>query len=1798
MNKYLSMLIACVLALQSTYVYAQMPSLPAKASLSQSLLTNKTFSNNAQVDTVTTYKVLPASYSLEVVARVNAATGRGLDIEARNAVMKGWRLSLDPLNLAVSSTLTAAKPITLSRNGEQHTIRVAVKGDSAYIYQNGAYIETQPLSAIKDIANGVEVSDPPYTGSPSLMSNWAGTAPNNTGRPSDYGWGYTGTTVTNLFNVANGTSGVRYTDVNATVNTHTLDGATYNGRLLFLRWDGSTTQNTVFNYPVTLEANTNYDFSMLHAYFSNSTGGRSMTVGVGKTTAVTDRLAAHTFATTGTRVLKRENFGFTSQEAGTYYITITGDWALFTVGELAVRKFYSEPRFIFGKNYPAGAVNMEIASVTYEEGAYAPASIITGATQTVNVTGATASYLTSFNTSYIASGKTDLHLTGSWTPMVNSSVALNGNDAWLFIDNVKPSQVVANWLPAITINGMPATGNPSLRIAMYKNGTVLIPNGNLTAAAALETYTAPGLAGDSRTFETVTYHDSLGVFDNRIRSFRLRRGFMATLANNPDGGGYSRVFIANDSDLVINTMPVGLDTSVSFIRVHKWDWPSKKGWAGGGLPVTLTNSTWFYDWNIGGIPTNDYNYALIRHNGGWPAWNDINSKTNSNTLLGFNEPDQVDQANITVDEAIRQWPDMMKSGLRIGSPAPANSSNSWLPTFLSKCDSLNYRVDFVAVHCYWNSRTPQQWYSGLKAIYDQVKRPLWITEWNNGANWTGEAWPADPAAQFEKQYNDLKGILEVLDTTSFVERYSIYNWVENKRAMVLADTLTKAGKYYAANRSALAYDPKLAFVHNWKLAVPIITGAIDTGNYSKLTLRYQELNGELGSKYVIERKVDGVDTGFVAIHTDSAYIIGKDITFIDSIYAKTTYRIKAYSRNGAQSAYSGQYVVLRDATPLPPSSLTGEVLASSQIKLTWNAGTNVRSYNLKRSLSPEGPFETILARTTQLTLLDTALTPATTYYYVVTTLNNAGESVNSTVLPLTTAALVAPLLVQHPRVAAGDNRITLSWDFSYDARYEVQRADAANGSYTVVAANVNAINYVDTTAINDHTYYYKIVPFNPAGRGPETYPLAGTPVFGQHLHIAFTENTGVLAEDTWGAYHGTLKDGATWTAGKDSATGAVGLTVAARSYVQLPEGVVSTLNDFTIASWFKLPANQGNNTRLFDFGNDEATFMVLIPRLNNNQVRYKITCPAGTFQRDITYTTPLNQWVHMAISQKGNVFRLYVNGQLQYTDSNSIVKPSAMGFTRDNYLGRSQWPNDPYSDHQYDDFRIYNYGLSDEEVNQLANNTELKKYQLITLAPISAKRPGDADFLVTATASSGLPLSFSSADTSIASIDQQGRVQVNAAGTVQLTAVQAGNETYNAASATQTFTVLPYNLRIEHANANGVNAGGNSIRPYLKIVNADTLPLSYKELTARYWLTAENYSGINTWIDYAVLGSKVKAQYQSLSAPCNGALGYINYSFDSTAGSLLAGGNSGVIQSRAANTNWGIFNENDDYSHTTNNTYATNAHITLYRNGKLIAGTEPVAVAEQLQLTVASQSKQSGANAISSTLQLANPGNKAVNYEDITVRYWFTAEGNANLNHWIDYAQVGNAHIAGSFTRLPQPRTGADAYLEFGFKPVLGVLYPLCNTGVVQYRITKSDWSAFDQSNDHSYVLPAALAENSRITVYYKGQLIAGIEPSEALLTGRKNTAVNTTEKQPDVTGSLAVVKLYPNPVQDNLHIQLDKAGNHANVKVYDATGIIVATATMNTATRIISLKHLPAGLYQVVITNGTELISKKIIRQ
>jgi hypothetical protein len=384
--------------------------------------------------------------------------------------------------------------------------------------------------------------------------------------------------------------------------------------------------------------------------------------------------------------------------------------------------------------------------------------------------------------------------------------------------------------------------------------------------------------------------------------------------------------------------------------------------------------------------------------------------------------------------------------------------------------------------------------------------------------------------------------------------------------------------------------------------------------------------------------------------------------------------------------------------------------------------------------------------------------------------------------------------------------------------------------------------------------------------------------------------------------------------------------------------------------------------------------------------------------------------------------------------------------------------------------------------------------------------------------------------------------------------------TNDCGTTSQTFTVTVQNptlVNVLYQNADYL-AGDNAIRPNLQLVNATAAAIPYRELTVRYWLTAEDFTAVQAAIDYAQLGnSGVKARYVALAEPAQGALGYVEYSF-TAAGSLGAGANSGVIQSRIYKQDYSLFDETNDYSYGTNRSFANTGRLTVYRNGVLVGGIEPVLVPAVLQLQATSQNLLlvPYTNTLSVLAQVRNVGNVAVPYQDLTVRYWFTPDGAGTLKAAVDYAKLGNGNVSVTFGQA-----GTETYAELRFAAGLGSLAPLSATGPVQYRLYKSNWSFFTQTNDYSYRATGLLpAENPRITIYQQGQLVYGQEPAGAL--GAKASALRLAE--PEATNSLtqeAVFEAFPNPFADRtaLHFRTEGSGP-ARLTLYNALGQVVKT--------------------------------------
>ncbi|MDI9874084.1 cellulose binding domain-containing protein [Flectobacillus rivi] len=490
-------------------------------------------------------------------------------------------------------------------------------------------------------------------------------------------------------------------------------------------------------------------------------------------------------------------------------------------------------------------------------------------------------------------------------------------------------------------------------------------------------------------------------------------------------------------------------------------------------------------------------------------------------------------------------------------------------------------------------------------------------------------------------------------------------------------------------------------------------------------------------------------------------------------------------------------------------------------------------------------------------------------------------------------------------------------------------------------------------------------------------------------------------------------------------------------------------------------------------------------------------------------------------------------------------------------------------------------------------NVEIKKLdQMITFEEITNKYIDEADFTPVVSSNAGLAISLVSSDTSIAKISN-GLIKLVGVGTVQITASQSGNGNYNpAANISRSFSILS-SVKIKYQNGDN-STTNNQIKPFLTLVNESNHTIPYNELTVKYWFTPENYTGINTWIDYAALGnSNVKMSYSNLPNPRNNALGYVEYSFLAAAGNLGANANSGVIQSRFANTDWSDLNEQNDYSWSNTNSTLLVTNITVYRNGKLIWGQEPSLVPVNQSLKVYANSKsQPNSNTISTYLTLNNEGNSPVNYKDVKVRYWFTKDGSANLNTFFDYVQIGNAQVNGTFGSVSN-KQGADSYFDLGFNATAGVLYPLSNSGNINFRIAKTDWSNFNQNDDYSYmsVNGNSLLLNTKISVYYQGNLIFGSEP---------NTLSNNA-----IGNNLALIQysVYPNPSsQNNVKVALKndiKLENDVPIRVYNSTGMLITEKIVEAGeTRTIELNlpdQLTTGVYYIQLGN---MPSVKLILQ
>lgn len=221
----------------------------------------------------------------------------------------------------------------------------------------------------------------------------------------------------------------------------------------------------------------------------------------------------------------------------------------------------------------------------------------------------------------------------------------------------------------------------------------------------------------------------------------------------------------------------------------------KRGWAGtvnSPYNSNRVNANWYYTW--GRTPHAGSFAEFIPM-----AWSGIAvsdpvrlaevTSHSSEWILGFNEPERAEQANMTVDQALALWPTLMaaSNGKKLVSPSVGSDvhGRAWMAEFMTKANALNaanpgtIRIDAIGMHWYGDVRGQNAW-TGLSSQIDFFhdtytlngqKLPIWLTEFagldfTNGAN---------PVTQ-EDNRRFLAGALPMLDAKASLQRYAWFNW--------------------------------------------------------------------------------------------------------------------------------------------------------------------------------------------------------------------------------------------------------------------------------------------------------------------------------------------------------------------------------------------------------------------------------------------------------------------------------------------------------------------------------------------------------------------------------------------------------------------------------------------------------------------------------------------------------------------------------------------------------------------------------------------------------------------------------------------------------------------------------------------------------------------------------------------------------------------------------------------------------------------------------------------------------------
>lgn len=440
----------------------------------------------------------------------------------------------------------------------------------------------------------------------------------------------------------------------------------------------------------------------------------------------------------------------------------------------------------------------------------------------------------------------------------------NTEHAVLIIQSIRPSIVISDHLKGrIFINGAQAENGKNCQVKMYAQGAIIMPyDKNIKPLTVYSEQNFEGTAVNDFGLEhSGGFMNSLTEekLNNKIRSFKLKRGYMVTFATGLSGWGYSRCFIADKEDLEIAVLPTVFDGRISSYRVFQWYDAQKKGLASDTRESanSLLGTSWCYDWATGFSHLPDRECIPHQIYVAWPSASACGSATYACHMKTNNEPgNSADDQPQSVETILNQWQELMRTGLRLCSESSHDGSWAHLDEFIAEVDRRGWRCDILDLHCYWSGG-----FDNMQQYYDKYgKRPIWISEFVWGASWNNNGIFATDrsfsTANQQKNLDAMKGILTSLNNSPFVERYAYWNSEADCSKLLRGESeMSLTGNYYRDMNSGMAYRKEYEKIPNVVYSAPSnVEGSWANQKKGVYKLSWEDTNGDMLNEIYVQRK--------------------------------------------------------------------------------------------------------------------------------------------------------------------------------------------------------------------------------------------------------------------------------------------------------------------------------------------------------------------------------------------------------------------------------------------------------------------------------------------------------------------------------------------------------------------------------------------------------------------------------------------------------------------------------------------------------------------------------------------------------------------------------------------------------------------------------------------------------------------------------------------------------------------------------------------------------------------------------